>query len=78
MKNTWATTWYTLTCDAEQLIEAIGEGGIECFTPNQIRDMHKKSLRLQDRAEIIQEAWKENRTENIWDVAVQLERATNG
>ena len=78
MKKTWATTWYTLTCDAEQLIEAIGEGGLECFTPNQIRAMHKKSIRLQDQAELIRKVWKENRTENIWDVAVQLERATNG
>lgn len=78
MKDTWAKAWYTLTCDAEQLIEAIGEGGLECFTPSQLRDMHKKSLRLQDQAETIHKAWKQNRTENIWDVAVQLERATNG
>ena len=77
MKDKWATTWYDLVSESEQLIEAMGEGGLECFTPSQLMSMNIKSIHLEKQAEAIQKSWKQNRTDEIWDVAVKLDRIIN-
>ncbi len=77
MKDEWATTWYDLISESEQLIEAMGEGGSECFTPNQLMSMNIKSIHLEKQAEAIQKSWKQNRTDEIWDVAVKRDREIN-
>jgi len=77
MKKEWATTWHDLICEAEQLEEAIGEGGSECFTPSQLTSMNIKAIHLEKQAEAIQNSWKQNRTDDIREVAVELDRIIN-
>ena len=77
MRKEWATTWYNLISESEQLMEAIGEGGLECFTPNQLKSMNIKSIQLEQKADSIKKSWNQNRTDEIWDVAVELDRIIN-
>ena len=74
MKDEWASTWYNLICESEQLIEAIGEGGSECFAPSQLKEMNNKSIRLSKQAEAIAKAWRQNRTDNLYELAVKRYR----
>ena len=77
MEDEWATTWYNLISESEQLMEAMGEGGSECFTPSQLMSMNIKAIHLEKKAEAIQESWKQKRTDEIWDIAVKRDRIIN-
>ena len=74
MKDEWATTWYDLISESEQLIEAIGEGGSECFTPSQLMSMNIKAIHLEKQAEAIAKAWRQNRSDNLYELAVKRYR----
>jgi len=77
MKDEWANTWHDLICESEQLIEAIGEGGSECFTQSELMSMNIKAIHLEKQAEAIAKAWKRNRADEIRRVAIERDKTIN-